>query len=155
ETTRQSKFIESLLLGLPVPFLFFADTEDGRYEVVDGRQRLTTCMQFLSGDLELEGLDRLDLLNGFRFADLSVKQRRRFENRSIRAVVLTEKATSLDRRDMFERINTGSLIAMPAETRRGASQGAITDLIDELAADPLFLQLNPISDAQRRKRDGE
>src|ERR1700730_11478461 len=40
---RQSRCVESLLLGLPVPFLFFADLPDGRLEVIDGRQRLGTC----------------------------------------------------------------------------------------------------------------
>src|SRR5438552_2196728 len=42
---RQSKFIESVLLGLPIPFMFMADTADGRLEIVDGAQRLNTLTE--------------------------------------------------------------------------------------------------------------
>ena len=108
-SSRQSRFIESLLLGLPVPFLFFADLPDGRLEVIDGRQRLGTCKEFLGNKLVLTGLERLEKLEGFRFENLSKAQQRRFRNRTIRSVVVSQKATEDDRRDLFDRINTGSL----------------------------------------------
>ena len=57
---RQSRFIESLLIGLPIPFLFFADLKSGQLEIVDGRQRLETCKVFLSNELVLTGLERLE-----------------------------------------------------------------------------------------------
>jgi len=152
---RQSRFIESVLLGLPIPFLFFADMEDGRFEVVDGTQRLSTCAAFMSNDLELVGLERLSLLDGFRFADISKSQRRKFKNRTIRSIVLAERTTESDRRDLFDRINTGSLIAMPAEIRRGARIGPVTDLIDELARDERFSRLARMTSVARRKREAE
>lgn len=152
---RQSRFIESLLIGLPIPFLFFADIEDGRLEVVDGMQRLSTCKSFLRDELMLTGLERLDALDGFGYSSLSKAQQRRFRNRTVRSVVLSQKASEEDRRDLFDRINTGSLIAEPVETRRGSIMGPMTDLIDELALDDRFLRLCPISEATRRKREGE
>jgi hypothetical protein len=152
---RQSRFIESLLLGLPVPFFFFGDTVDGRLEVVDGRQRLGTCAAFLGGKLELIGLERLELLNGYGFHSLSKSQQRRFRNRTIRSVVLSQHATEEDRRDMFDRINTGSLAAEPVELRRGAIAGPVSDLIDELANDARFQRLCPVSIGERNKREGE
>lgn len=152
---RQSRFIESLLIGLPVPFLFFADLPDGRLEVVDGRQRLSTCKAFLSNELVLVDLERLDQLTGFRFRDLDKAQQRRFRNRTIRSVVVSQKASEEDRRDLFDRINTGSLIAEPAETRRGAFKGPMTDLVDTLAVDPLFQRLCPMPEAARRLRQTE
>ena len=155
DTRRQSRFIESLLVGLPVPFLFFGDMDDGRLEVVDGRQRLGTCAAFLAGELELEGLERLELLNGATYETLSKSQQRRFRNRTIRSVVLSQKADEEDRRDMFDRINTGSLVAEPVETRRGAQAGLITDLIDELAQDQTFQALCPVTDVAKKKREGE
>ncbi len=152
---RQSRFIESVLLGLPIPFLFFADLSDGRLEVVDGRQRLGACRAFYKNDLDLTGLERLDKLEGFTFNALSPAQQRRFKNRTIRSVVLSQKASEDDRRDLFDRINTGSLLAEPAETRRGTNRGPITDLIDELATVKQFKELCPIPDAARRMREGE
>jgi len=152
---RQSRFIESLLIGLPVPFLFFADLPDGRLEVVDGRQRLSTCKAFLDNDLVLAGLERLDQLIGFRFEDLHKAQQRRFKNRTIRAVVISQKASEDDRRDLFDRMNTSSLAAEPAETRRGAIKGPVTDLVDVLAADERFQRLCPLPKAARQTREGE
>jgi hypothetical protein len=149
---RQSRFIESLLIGLPIPFLFFGDMKDGRLEVVDGLQRLTTCKNFLNNNLMLVGCERLDQLDGFKFNDLPKSQQRRLKNRTIRAVVLTQNAAENDRRDLFDRINTGSLIAKPAEIRRGTISGVITDLVDELALDETFRRLCPMSKASERLR---
>jgi len=151
---RQSRFIESLLVGLPIPFLFFGDN-DGRLEVVDGLQRLRTCHRFLSGNLALSPLERLPLLEGFRFGDLPPAQQRRFKNRTIRSVVLSQTATEEDRRDLFDRINTGSLIATSAEVRRGKLPGPVNDLIDKLAKDHRFLALCPMTErsAQFRTRE--
>lgn len=42
EPERKSRFIESVVMGLPIPFLFFWEMEDGRLEIVDGSQRLRT-----------------------------------------------------------------------------------------------------------------
>ncbi len=152
---RQSRFIESLLIGLPIPFLFFADIEDGRLEVVDGMQRLSTCKAFLCNELTLVGLERLEALDGFTYSRLSKAQQRRLRNRTIRSVVLSQKAEESDRRDLFDRVNTGSLIAEPAETRRGSIMGPMTDLIDELASDEQFLRLCPLTEAARNKREAE
>jgi hypothetical protein len=155
DLNRQSRFVESLLMGLPIPFLFFAELPDGLLEVVDGRQRLSTCAAFLHNDLTLIGLERLDRLDGFRFEHLSTAQQRRFRNRTIRSVVLSEKATDEDRRDLFDRINTGSMLARPAEIRRGSNIGAVTDLLETLAVDARFQHLCPMTEAARRTRQGE
>lgn len=152
---RQSRFIESVLMGLPVPFLFFGDMADGRLEVVDGMQRLSTCSSFLSDRLILVGCEKITSLDGFRFSDLPAPQQRRLKNRTIRAVVLSQRATEEDRRDMFDRINTGSLIATAAEIRRGAIAGPVSDLVDELAQDELFARLCPMSAANVRLRQRE
>jgi hypothetical protein len=152
---RQSRFIESLLIGLPIPFLFFADMPDGRLEVVDGHQRLNTCRAFLENELLLVGLERVTELDGFYYRDLVTAQQRRLRNRTIRSVVLSQNASEEDRRDLFDRINTGSLEAESVEIRRGAHKGKITDLIDRLAADQAFLRLCPMTEAAVRKREGE
>ena len=72
----QSRFIESVLIGLPIQYLFVADVpgKEGRLEIVDGSQRIRTLAAFLTNDLRLSGLKKLDRLNGFRIDDLPVSR---------------------------------------------------------------------------------
>ena len=73
EPQRKSRFIESLLIGLPIPFLFFWEQPaTGKLEIVDGSQRLRTIDQFVLGDLALGELDTLTELKGMRFHDRDV-----------------------------------------------------------------------------------
>jgi Protein of unknown function DUF262 len=92
---RQSKFIESVLLGLPIPFMFMADTPDGRLEIVDGAQRLNTLASFMGDKLRLGRLEQLNQLEGCVFADLPTAQQRKFKNRTLRMVVLSDKTTGI------------------------------------------------------------
>jgi hypothetical protein len=155
EPERRSKFIESVVMGLPIPFIFFWEMPDGRLEIVDGSQRLRTIEEFILGDLVLGELDQLTLLSGFRFADLQASRQRKIKNRSIRGIVLNEHADEAARLDMFERINTGSKVANTAEVRRGALAGPFLDLVVRLAGDPTFVRLAPMSKKRRDERGDE
>jgi hypothetical protein len=156
EPARKSRFIESLLMGLPIPFLFFWEMPDtGKLEIVDGSQRLRTIQQFLDGTLTLGKLESLPHLEGFRFTDLLESRQRKVRNRSIRGIVLNEHADAEARFDLFERINTGSKIANPAEVRRGALTGPFRDLIVELANNELFNRLAPSSESSKNLRAQE
>ena len=154
---RRSKFIESVLIGLPIPYIFVADVGrgEGRLEIVDGSQRIRTLAAFLGDEFELEGLKRLKKLNGFRFSDLPTARQRRFKRRTIRLIELTERADEAVRRDIFERINTGSLLLNDMEQRWGIKEGPLLTFIRECASDPLFKKLAPLSDSVelRRERD--
>ena len=66
----QSRFVESLLMGLPIPFLFLWQANDGRLEIVDGSQRLRTIVRFMDDGLALKNLKLLPLVEGFRFSNL-------------------------------------------------------------------------------------
>jgi hypothetical protein len=136
EEDRKSRFIESLLLGLPIPFLFFWEMPNGKLEIVG----------------ELDGLTAL---SGFKFSDLPESRQRKINNRSIRGIVLNEHADEQARFDMFERINTGSKIANKAEVRRGALTGPFMDLIVELAVVPKFEALAPVSKKEMDERERE
>lgn len=156
ETPRKSKFIESILIGLPIPFVFFwMNDETGKLEIVDGSQRLRTIEEYLGNRLILEGLERLDLLNGTSFNDLPLSRRRKILNISIRGIILSENTDIEARVDLFERINTGSKVANPAEVRRGALRGKFMDFINRLATNELFMKLAPISAKQRKEREAE
>ncbi|MFF5305446.1 DUF262 domain-containing protein [Streptomyces sp. NPDC013161] len=152
EPERKSKFIESVIMGLPIPFVFFWEMPDGKLEIVDGSQRLRTLEEFLLGDLRLGELDQLSHITGFRFSDLPESRQRKIRNRSIRGIVLNEHADDAARLDMFERINTGSKIANTAEVRRGALAGPFLDLVIELADDKRLHRLAPMSPKQKKER---
>lgn len=155
EDERKSRFIESLLMGLPIPFLFFWEMANGYLEIVDGSQRLRTIQEFVLGNFKLGDLESLPSLSGFRFADLPESRQRKTLNRSIRGIVLNEHADEQARFDMFERINTGSKTANKAEVRRGALAGQFMALIIELAKLPEFIQLAPVSKKLVLERERE
>lgn len=153
----QSLFIESLLIGLPIPYLFVADigTDNeelsGRLEIVDGTQRIRTLARFLNDEFELVGLKKLPALNGFRFSELSPSRQRRFRRITLRLIELTEQADEETRVDMFDRINSGSMRLNPMETRRGKLRGPFLELVEELAADPRFIKMAPVSNARAKR----
>lgn len=155
ESRRKSRFIESLIMGLPIPFVFFWEMPDGRLEIVDGSQRLRTIEEFIYGGLRLDELDPLTHLTGFSFADLPESRQRKIKNRSIRGIVLNEHADEAARLDMFERINTGSKIANNAEIRRGALAGPFLELVRELAGKPLLAELAPMPKKTKDERGYE
>lgn len=155
EHDRKSRFIESLVLGLPIPFLLFWEMPDGKLEIVDGSQRLRSIEEFVLGDLTLGDLGGLTAMSSFKFSDLPESRQRKITNRSIRGIVLNEHADEQARFDMFERINTGSKIANMAEVRRGALAGPFMDMIIELAALPKFMALAPVSKTARDEREHE
>ena len=155
EPDRKSRFIESLILGLPIPFLFFWEMPNGKLEIVDGSQRLRSIQEFVCGDLRLGDLKSLTAVSGFKFSDLPESRQRKIKNRSIRGIVLNEHADEQARFDMFERINTGSKIANMAEVRRGALTGPFMDLIIELSVMPQFIALAPVSSKDLKEREHE
>jgi hypothetical protein len=155
EPERKSRFIESVVMGLPIPFLFFWEMEDGKLEIVDGSQRLRTIEEFVLGDFRLLELESLPAMSGVRFSDLLESRQRKIRNRSIRGIVLNEHADEQARFDMFERINTSSKTANKAEVRRGALSGPFMDLVIELARHSDFATLAPVTSKQEKERERE
>jgi hypothetical protein len=149
---RKSRFIESLVMGLPVPFLFFWTMPNGKLEIVDGSQRLRTLKEYIRDGLKLSTLETIPSLSKTRFLDLSESRQRKIKNWSIRGIILNEGADDQARRDMFDRINTGSLVANTAEVRRGALPGPFLDLVIELSREPAFEELAPVSTKAKNER---
>lgn len=152
DARRKSRFIESLHMGLPIPFLFFWEMGNGKLEIVDGSQRLRTIREYVRDELILSSLEELPSLSGTRFSDLPSSRQRKVLNRSIRGIVLNEHADDQARFDMFERINTGSKVANTAEVRRGALQGPFQDMVELLARSQILAALAPVSDKAKNER---
>jgi len=71
DPTRKSKFVESILLNIPIPNLFFAEDDDKSKVVVDGQQRLLALKEFVENRYALKSLEVLTPLNGRRFDELT------------------------------------------------------------------------------------
>ncbi|MCC5898918.1 MAG: DUF262 domain-containing protein [Phormidium sp. BM_Day4_Bin.17] len=156
EKERKSRFVESILMGLPIPFLFFWERpKTGKLEIVDGSQRLRTIKEFIYDDFQLGDLKVLSLLSNLEFKHLSEARQRKIKNRSIRGIVLSAHTDEASRFELFERINTGSKIANPAELRRGALRGLFQDLVKELAQEEIFKDLAPLSKKNSDERQQE
>ena len=156
DNVRKAKFIESVILGLPIPLMFFAITNRniGSIEIIDGVQRMSTLVAFKEDKLELKGLKKLTELNGFRFSYLSKIQQSKFLNRTLRVIVLSEDTTAEFRQDIFGRINTGGLKANSIEIRRGVYEGPFMDFLEECSNDELFQELCPLSENLKNRHEG-
>ena len=152
---RQSRFIESLLVGLPIPYIFLAETKNGRYEIVDGSQRIRTLAAFLQNDLKIEKLEVLKSLNGFKFSDLDVARQRKVRNISLKMIVLSERTTDETKNEIFERINRGSDLLKDMEKRKGIYRGEFNDFVYEVAKNNIYCEITPIEGwfANRQERE--
>lgn len=150
---KASEFIESIILDLPIPYVYVAvvngGEDDGRLEIVDGSQRIRTLVKFLNNDLELEGLKLLPKLNTAKFKDLPFGRQLRFKRKSIRWIELVNISED-DRRELFRRINTGGKSLESMEVRFGSQDGPLLDLINEIANDSKFKELCPISSSKEK-----
>lgn len=116
---KQSRFIESLLLEIPVPPIFVIETESGVYELIDGLQRITSVMNFFNdaSPLVLEGCDIVRELNGHTAQTLPLALRLRVKRVPLRMVVVKRESSPHAKYEMFYRLNTGGEPATDQEVR--------------------------------------
>lgn len=162
DVTRQSRFIESIFLGIPTPALFMAANEDGTWEVVDGVQRLSTLLHY-AGDadaracvnldtrLDITGLEKLTDLRG-RFEDLPKSAQMAFFLRPIKVTTLSDKSDKIVRFDLFERLNTGGIALTPQEIRSCIFTGPFDSFLERMAKIDDFATVVRLPKA--RERDG-
>lgn len=151
EDSHKNRFIESILLGLPIPFMFFSDTEDGRCEIIDGAQRTQTLEEFVDNDLVLTNLKKLTQLNGFKYQDLPEYFRRKFNKTTMRIIVLSDDTTIEIRQEIFNRINTTGIPAKPSEIRRGSYAGPFMDFLKECTENSIFKKVCPVSKTSKKR----
>ena len=166
---KKSRFIESIILGLPLPQIVLAELKEerGKYLVLDGRQRLLTLLQFTSKEsgknngFKLKSLDvRLDLI-GRSFEEFEMDMNLRddlnqFNNHPIRSVIIRNWPDRDFLHLIFVRLNTGSVQLSPQELRQALFPGPFTDFIDDSASKSNALKvLLRINDPDFRMRDVE
>ncbi|MCE7060661.1 DUF262 domain-containing protein [Dyadobacter sp. CY343] len=154
DAQKKSRFIESLLLNLPVPAFYFNEKEENDWEVVDGLQRVSTLRQFvIYNSLRLVNLEFLGTYNGLTFSDLPVTLQKRITRFPI-TLYLVEKGTPDDvKYNIFKRINQGGLVLTPQEIRHAINQGKPAEIIGDMVRGEDIL--NPDGTVRvRRNRDG-
>jgi hypothetical protein len=135
-----SRFIESLLLGLPVPGIFLVkEYKTRRLLVIDGQQRLLTLLYFYQGYLGntgkkfyLKGVQ--DFYEGLTYSTLKEEDRRKLDNSIIHTTIIQQEGPQ-DYEGiylLFERINTGGTPLVSQEIRSGIFDGKFNHLLREL-----------------------
>ena len=133
---KQSKLIESVVLRIPLPVLYFAEDDQGKMVVVDGLQRLSTFHRFLDDKLVLRHLDRTDL-NGKRFSDLSPKLQNRVEDCNLILYTIDSKVPLQAKLDIFDRVNSGVPLSRQ-QMRNCLLTGAGTQFLKEESQSEVF-----------------
>lgn len=160
----QSRFIESLLLELPVPPIFLIEREDRIYELIDGLQRISSFLHFRgqlkAGDsyaepLTLSDCDIVEELNGYTYQSLPKSLEIKLKRSYIRAEILRKESDPRLRYYMFKRLNTGGERLSEHEVRNATIRLLSNDFngfIIELSDDTNFRHCTDIISSQQRQK---
>lgn len=150
-----SRFVESLLLGLPVPGVFLAKDQDtGKSLVIDGQQRLKTLQFYFQGDFNpkpdrkvrrvFKLINVQEQFEGRGYEDLDERDRVRLNDSIIHATIVKQESPSGDDTSVyhvFERLNTGGRKLMPQEIRTAIFHGSLMDMLRELNRNKAWREL--------------
>lgn len=169
EEEQKTKLIESILLGIPIPPIFVAQKADGKWDVIDGQQRLSTVLQFLQvlrkddgqtyEPLILRATKFLPSLEGVRWDDdnlFTPDQKITFKREKLNFTIIKETGENdTSKYEMFQRLNTGGTHLSPQEIRNCLMimiNKSLYELINTLHADKEFSECIPLTDTQTDER---
>jgi len=159
-----SRLIESLILNIPVPFVYLSqdidvdddvDDDVARYSVIDGQQRLTAIHRFFKNKYPLEGLDVLTDLNNAYYRDFPPFLVRRLEERTIRCLRIDSTLDGQVKYDIFERLNSGSVKLEAQELRNATCRGPFKALVKRLSKNKDFTTACQLDDQGKRVKKME
>jgi uncharacterized protein with ParB-like and HNH nuclease domain len=142
-----SRLIESFLMGLPIPPVFFYVETDQKNLVIDGRQRLQSIFYFFDGffgesdysgkrrEFKLEGINEKSRWYKKRFVDFEETDQRKLKNAVLRTILVKQLHPDQDHTSIyhiFERLNTGGIALQDQEVRNCVFSGKLNDLLVEL-----------------------
>lgn len=144
---RKSRLIESFLINVPVPPVFLYERDLARFEVMDGRQRLTALSDFYADKFELTGLQYWSDLDGRKYSQLPSKVRDGIDRRYISSIILLKETAASDeqaamlKKMVFERLNSGGVKLATQETRNAVYDGPLNKLCLELSNNDNFRRM--------------
>ena len=123
DNTKMSRLIESMILKLPLPVFYFDVSDNNKWVVIDGLQRLSTIKDFVvDKKLRLKNLEFLSELEGKKFDELGRNIQRIIEETQLITYQMEPQTPKEVRYSIFSRINTGGLILNPQELRQALNQ---------------------------------
>ena len=144
DETRQSRLIESIFLGLPLPSIYLSQYKDGRLTIVDGLQRIMTIRRFLNNKLRLSNLEYLSDCNGKNYSQLkeyfSPLRMRRFGQTQIMCFVIDYRSPNKLKFDLFRRLNTGGKPLNNQEIRNCLSRPPLRGILKKMVGTTAFRQ---------------
>lgn len=166
---QKSKLIESILLGIPIPPIFVSQRTNGKWDVIDGQQRLSTILQFMQllvkengekyNPLILQATKFLPSLEGVRWDNndlFSEDQKITFKREKLNFTIIKEKGENdTSKYEMFQRLNTGGAHLSPQELRNCLLimvNKSLYEMINELHQDKNYKKCTPMTDAQTEER---
>lgn len=156
-----SKLVESLMLNIPIPTMFFHEVQSGLLEVVDGKQRLTSIWSFIQGafpdgtPFKLKGLEVFHELNDKTFNELPPDLQERILDHPLNVHTISRQSQPDFVFEVFERLNMGATQLNEQELRNCIYQGLYTDLLCELSADEHLLSVYRSKQPHLRMKDRE
>lgn len=156
KATAKSRLIESLLIRIPLPAFYMDATDEDKWLVVDGLQRLSTLRDFvIKRTMRLQDLEFLTQFQGLNYDGLPRNYQRRIDETQV-TVYLIERGTPPEVKfNIFKRINTGGLPLSSQEIRHALNQGPVTSYLKVLADSPDFRKAtyNGVSDSRMAARE--
>lgn len=153
---QKSQLLESIFLRIPLPAFYFDASDDGRWLIIDGLQRVTALRQFVvDKTLKLEELEFFPELNGCTYDKLPRAFQRRIDETVINVYLVNPATPANVKFNIFKRINTGGLQLEPQEIRNALFQGIATMFLQECARMDCFLAATDGSVKSERMLDRE
>lgn len=155
---RKSRLIESFMMNIPIPPVFLYEVQYAKYEVVDGRQRISTLQAFYKDEFSLQGMEIFEELNGCTYSLLPTEFKDRLNRRFLSAIILLKESTNTPERELelkqfiFERLNTGGESLEAQEIRSALySESKFNHLLKELSEDDTLNKLFPFSEKEKKR----
>jgi len=157
---KASRFIESLLLGLPVPGIFLAkDIDSPDLLVIDGQQRLKSLQFFYNGlinEKKFRLIEVQERFNNKTYEELDIDDRLRLDDSIIHATIIKQDEPSDDNSSIyliFERLNTGGLVLQPQEIRTAIYSGEFVSLLNKLNEEKNWKEIYGASNKRMKSQE--
>jgi len=153
EGKQKSELIESILMGIPLPVIYLFETIDGKKEVVDGRQRITTLIEFMNNKFKLKSLKMLPNINNQSFDELDPFLQAKIEDYPLNIYVIQPPTPERVKFDIFDRVNRGGTQLNNQEMRNALYSGHATTLLKELSELKIFKEATNNKLSPNRMKD--